>query len=277
MPTHPRTSLLSICLIFVLYLLQGLNIGIITSMPIFLSTHGATWRDQSTYNFVAYPFSFKLLWAPLIDALYSVRFGRRKTWLIPLQLSIAGILTLLSFYVESFIAAGRIIPLTVMFFVIVFLTASQDICVDGLAISLFAATNPQWASTCQHVGQTMGRLLGFSFLLTFESAKFTNEYIRAPLSLPPQTSGLFTFEQFIRFVAIVFFIVTLSIAIFFREKKEEPAVEGEEATTLSLRQTYLSMVELLKKKCIQQLILVSLLGPVGFVAVQYMTRVTLIT
>jgi len=269
---HSQTSLLSICLILILYLLQGLSLGIITSMPIFLSTHGATWKDQTTFNFVYYPFSFKLLWAPLIDAIYSVRFGRRKSWLMPIQLSLAAIFILLSFYVESFINTGRIVLLSMIFFVAIFLVASQDICVDGLAITLFTSTNPQWASTAQQLGQTIGRLLGFSFLLIFESANFTNKYIRTPLSLPHQTSGLFSFEQFIRWTGVACFIVTISIAIFFHEKKE-----SEDITKLSLGETYISMWKLLKKTCIRQLILISLLSPIGLVAIQFMTRVTLIT
>lgn len=276
MTTHSRTPRLSICLILVLYFLQGLNLGISTSMPILLSTQGATWKDQGTFNFVFYPFSLKLLWAPLIDAVYYARFGRRKSWLIPIQLIVSALFMLLSFYVESFIATGRVVLLTIIFFAIVLLTASQDICVDGLAISLFAATNPQWASTSQTIGQTLGRFFGFSFLLTFESANFTNKYIREPLSLPSQTTGLFSFQQFIRFTSVAFFIVTTSIAIFFREKKEEPSIEGEETSTLSLKDTYLSMLKLFKKKCIRQITFVSIVAPVGLVAINYMTRVTLV-
>jgi PAT family acetyl-CoA transporter-like MFS transporter 1 len=276
MTAHLRTSALSICLILVLYLLQGLNLGLTGTMPFFLIAHGATWKDQGTFSFAFYPFSLKLIWAPLIDALYSTRFGRRKSWLVPIQLSAAGILLLLSFYVESFIATSRVILLTAIFFGLVFLTASQDICVDGLAISLFAATNPQWASTSQTVGQTLGRFIGSSFLLTFESANFTNRFIRKPLSLPLQASGLFSLQQFIRVAALAFLVITICLAVFFREKKEVVIVNGEETSRLSLFETYLSIVKLFKKKCILELTLVSLLAPIGLVAVNYMTRVALI-
>jgi PAT family acetyl-CoA transporter-like MFS transporter 1 len=253
-----------------------MNLGITGSVPIILVAHGATWKDQGTFNFAFYPFSLKLIWAPLIDALYSDRFGRRKSWLVPIQLSAAGIFLLLSFFVESFIAASRVILLTAIFFGIVFLTATQDICVDGLAVSLFTATNPQWASTSQTVGQTMGRFFGFSFLLALESANFTNRFIRAPLSLPPQTSGLFSLEQFVRFAALAFLVVTTCLIVFFREKKEVSIVNGEETSRLSLFQTYLSILKLFKKKCIRELTFISLLAPIGLVAVNYMTRVALI-
>ena len=101
MASQSRTAVSSIILIFSLYVLQGVNLGLTASIPVFLIARGATWKDQGTFNFVFYPFSFKLLWAPLIDTLYSERFGRRKSWLIPVQLSMAAVLLLLSFYIES--------------------------------------------------------------------------------------------------------------------------------------------------------------------------------
>ena len=276
MSDNSHTPASSICLITVLYVLQGMNLGLTASMPLFLAARGATWKDQGTFNFTYYPFSLKLIWAPLIDALYSVRFGRRKSWLVPIQLSMAAIFFLLSFYVESFIAARQVILLTVIFVVIVFLTATQDICVDGLAISLFATTNSQWASTSQTVGQTLGRFIGSSFLLTLESANFTNRFIREPLSLSIQASGLFSLEQFIRCVALAFLIVTMCLTIFYREPQKVPSVDGEGTSSLTLTKTYLAIFQLLKKKCIRQLTLVSLLAPIGLVAIHTMTQVALV-
>ena len=276
MASKSRTSVSSIFLVFSLYVLQGVNLGLTASVPLFLLDRGATWKDRGTFNFVYYPFSFKLLWAPLIDTLYSERFGRRKSWLIPIQVGMAGILLLLSFYIDSFLNVAGIAWLTAVFFAIVFLTATQDICVDGLAITLFAATNPQWASTSQTVGQTLGRFTGFSFLLTFESANFTNRFIREPLSLPLTASGLISIEQFVRLIAVAFLIVTVCLTLFLREKPENVDENGEETNRFSLKQTYLSMVMLCKMKCIQQLSLVSLLAPLGMVATNYMTSLSLV-
>jgi PAT family acetyl-CoA transporter-like MFS transporter 1 len=276
MVDNVHTSISSICLIISLYLLQGLNLGLSSSMPFFLIDRGATWKDRGTFNFAIYPFSFKLLWAPLIDVLYSDRFGRRKSWLIPVQVTAAGILLSSSFYIESLIAANRIILLTIIFFTVILLTATQDICVDGLAISLFIATNLQWASTSQTIGQALGSFLGSSFLMTFESANFTNKFIREPLSIPSQASGLFSIEQFTRFVAVAFLAVTICLIVFLREKKEVSTINGEETSDLSLLQTYLSIIKLLKKKCIRQLTLVSLIAPIGFVAINSMTGLALL-
>jgi PAT family acetyl-CoA transporter-like MFS transporter 1 len=277
MVTNSSTSKWSICVTLVLYILQGMNLGLTNSIPLFLIYYGATWKDRGTFNFAAYPFSLKLLWAPLIDVLYITRFGRRKSWLIPIQLITAGMFLLLSFYVQSLIVKKNVILLTIIFFVIILLTATEDICIDGLAITLFAVTNPQWASTSQTVGQTFGRFLGSSFLLTFESANFTNKFIRKPLSLPLQQSGLFSLEQFIRFVAVTFLIVTILLLLFVRENEQiSKNNNGQQLNEFSLKKTYLSIFKLLKKKCIRQLTLISLLSPIGHVAVSYMTQLSLL-
>ncbi|CAF3171164.1 unnamed protein product [Rotaria socialis] len=277
MVAHVRTSLSSIFLALALYFLQGMSLGVASSIPLFLIAHGATWKDIGTLNFASYPFSLKLLWAPIIDVLYVKSFGRRKSWLVPVQFSAAAILFLFSFYVESFVENVRIVLLTIILFAIVFLTATQDVCADGLAISLFTLTNPQWASTSQTVGQTMGNFIGSSFLLTFESANFTNRFIREPLSIAPKETGLFSLEQFIRFVALAFLIVTTCLIFFFREKEDLPTSDDEETESLSLIDTYLSIFKLFKKKCIQQLTLVSLLAPMGLVAISSMTWLALIS
>ena len=47
-----------------------------------------SYADQGTFSFAFWPFSLKLLWAPIVDSIYSKRIGRRKSWLIPVQYAI---------------------------------------------------------------------------------------------------------------------------------------------------------------------------------------------
>ena len=276
MATNSHTPRLSICLVTTLYLFQGINLGFIESIPLLLASHGITWKDRGTFTFAYYPFSMKLIWAPLVDSIYVKQFGRRKSWLVPIQLSMGALLLALSFFIESFIDDTRIIWLTVIFFSIVFLTATQDICVDGLAITLFHASRPQWASTSQIVGQTTGSFVGSSLLLTLESANFTNRFIRKPLSLSPEASGLFSVQQFVCFVAVTCLLITIYLLVFLREKEDISTTNGDEANHLFLTETYLSILKLFKKKCIRQLTLVLLLAPIGVVAFASMTDLELI-
>lgn len=43
---------------------------------------------QAKFSAVDLPYSLKLLWAPMVDAAYSRRIGKRKSWLIPVEISI---------------------------------------------------------------------------------------------------------------------------------------------------------------------------------------------
>ena len=258
---------LVVILLLLLYLLQGVVIGLILAVPLYLDSRGAKWKEQGTFNFVAYPFSLKVAWAPLIDAVYITRVGRRKTWLVPLQLCIGSTLLLLSFYLSALIADLQIQSLTWIFFFVYVLLASQDICVDGWALTLLANANLQWASTCQTVGQTLGRFVGFTLLLTFESAEFTNRYLRQPLSWPERSEGLFTLDQFVRFWAVAFLFMSVCIAFF-------PG-DDHQPTHLTLKQTYLAVLKLLKKKCVRQLALLFLISPVGYAATYAMTNLVL--
>ena len=51
--------------------------------------------------------------------------------------------------------------LTCMFFFLNFLAATQDIAVDGWALTMLKRENVGYASTCNSVGQTAGYFMGY--------------------------------------------------------------------------------------------------------------------
>ena len=67
-----------------------------------------------------------------------------------------------------------------------FLAATQDIAVDGWALTMLSRKNVGYASTCNVVGQTIGFFLGNVGLLTLESKDFANKWIRST----PQDYGI---------------------------------------------------------------------------------------
>lgn len=67
-----------------------------------------------------------------------------------------------------------------MFFCLNFLAASQDVAVDGWALTMMAPENVGYASTCNAVGQTLGFVLGFSGFLALNSASFANKFRDIP-------------------------------------------------------------------------------------------------
>ena len=76
----------SLLLLLFLYTLQGIPIGLAGSLPFLLQERGTSLTQQSMFSIASYPFSFKVLWAPILDAVFLKRFGRRKSWLVPVQI-----------------------------------------------------------------------------------------------------------------------------------------------------------------------------------------------
>lgn len=72
-----RGELGNVLLLLFLYVLQGIPLGLAGSIPLILQSKSVSYKDQAFFSFVFWPFSLKLLWAPLVDALYFSRFGRR--------------------------------------------------------------------------------------------------------------------------------------------------------------------------------------------------------
>ena len=106
MPTKPRKrdwrkDEFGILLLLFLYLLQGIPLGMAASVPLIIQSYGTSWSQQATFSFAFYPFSLKLLWAPIVDAIYSKKFGRRKSWLIPTQYLIGVVMITVSYYIND--------------------------------------------------------------------------------------------------------------------------------------------------------------------------------
>ena len=86
----------NIALLVFLYVLQGIPLGLAGAVPMLLQTRKVAYKDQATFSFVFWPFSIKLLWAPIVDTAYLSSFGRRKTWLVPVQYMIGIFMLVLS-------------------------------------------------------------------------------------------------------------------------------------------------------------------------------------
>ena len=87
-----------------------------------------------------WPYSLKLLWAPIVDAVFLTQFGRRKSWLVPVQLAIGFFMLLLSYFINDLMGDEgnpvNITLLTIAFFILNTMAATQDIVVDGWALTI---------------------------------------------------------------------------------------------------------------------------------------------
>ena len=131
----------NIFLLVVLYLLQGVPLGLCFGSIPFLLKSKLSFSDLALFSLSSYPYSLKLLWSPFVDSYYIKSIGRRKSWIIPTQLVIGLGLIFLGFRIDDYLSDANITQLTFAFTFLIFLCATQDIAVDGWALTLLNDDN----------------------------------------------------------------------------------------------------------------------------------------
>lgn len=79
---------------------MGLAFG---SVP-FLLKAKLSYGQVGVFSLASYPYSMKLLWSPIVDAIYNRRIGRRKSWIVPIQACSGLLLLWLGSHVEGLLA-----------------------------------------------------------------------------------------------------------------------------------------------------------------------------
>ncbi|XP_029471736.1 acetyl-coenzyme A transporter 1 [Rhinatrema bivittatum] len=271
--TGYKGELGNILLLLFLYVLQGIPLGLAGSIPLILQTRNVSYTDQAFFSFVFWPFSLKLLWAPLVDAVYIKKFGRRKSWLVPTQYTLGFFMMYLSTKVDSLLGNDHrgpdIIALTIVFFMFEFLAATQDIAVDGWALTMLSRENVGYASTCNSVGQTAGYFMGNVLFLALESADFCNKYLR----FTPQSRGFVTLADFMFFWGAVFLVTTTIVALL-KKENQKGLLPREE--TQNIKETYRLLFSILKMPAVLSFCFLILTAKVGFSAADAVTGLKMV-
>src|SRR5262249_12750674 len=106
------------------YLLSGATLGT------WMKVRGVGLATVGLFAWVALPYSFKFLWAPLLDRVRLPFLGRRRGWLLALYIAVAAAIA----------ALGSVEPsrdatlLAVLALVLATLSASLDIVVDAFRV-----------------------------------------------------------------------------------------------------------------------------------------------
>lgn len=226
LPSKKSRDSQNIALLLFLYMLQGVPLGITSAIPMLLQNRGVSFKQQAEFSLAGWPFCMKLLWAPIVDSIYSRRFGRRKSWLIPIQYLIGIVMIIMSKHIIDWYGGEideannsssdiNIAALTIAFFILNFLAATQDIAVDGWALTMLNKNSVGYSSTCNTIGQMFGYFLGFVVFIALESTNFCNMFLRST----PEEKGIITLPDYLLFWGVAFILSTTLVAIF---KHENP-------------------------------------------------------
>ena len=140
-----------------LYFAQGLPYGFIRqALPTLLRQQGVSLPAIGLSHLLILPWALKFLWAPFVD-----RHGTRKRWILPLQYSCVVVMLIIAALDPS-----RAMPFILGGFLVAnFLTATQDIATDGLAVSTLTASERGWGNGLQVAAYRIGMVIGGGVLL----------------------------------------------------------------------------------------------------------------
>jgi MFS family permease len=145
-----------------LYFVQGLPFGFqANALPNYLRSSGVSLTHIGLAGALALPWAFKALWAPLVDRHGSESFGRRKSWIVPMQ----GLMALACGVAALVPPNAALTTLLLLIFVLNLFAATQDIAVDALAVELLGEAELGVGNAAQVVGYKLGMLTGGGLLV----------------------------------------------------------------------------------------------------------------
>jgi len=252
-----------------LYFIQGVPVGLAFGSIPFILKERLSYSQIGIFSLATYPYSLKLLWSPIVDAIYSRSFGRRRSWIVPVQLFSAFVLFALSFRISHLMetASSSLVTLTIMFTTLVMGSATQDIAVDGWSLTLLSEPALPYASTAQTIGINTGYFTSFTVFLSLSSPEFANKYFR---SQPDISRGLITLPEYLFLCSVVFLIATALAA--FGRRRDPPQSSLDE----SVSDIYGQMVKILRLPAVQSLLVVHMLAKIAFQCADQVTNLKLV-
>lgn len=255
----------------ILYLIQGIPVGLAFGSIPFLLKERLSYTQVGFFTFASYPYSLKLLWSPVVDGFFIKGFGRRRSWIVPIQCFSSAVLLILSFQANAVIADAEqnLGYLTFVFGILVFGCATQDIAVDGWALTLLSHGALPYASTAQTIGINTGYFTSFTVFLALSSPEFANKFFRST----PGTDGLVTLNGYLFWCSLVYSVVTLYVYL---GKHERDDAQRSNLGSQSTLRIYEQMLHVIRLPAMKSLILVHLVAKIAFQTQDAVTNLKLI-
>ncbi|PVV02566.1 hypothetical protein BB560_002977 [Smittium megazygosporum] len=256
----------NITLLIILYWLQGVPLGLTSGSIPFLLKEKMSFSEISVFSLASYPYSLKLFWSPIVDACYNRRLGRRKSWIVPVQFIVALIFWILGSRVNDLVEnpGPNIKTISIYFFLLVLLCATQDIAVDGWALTLLSKENLAYASTCQTIGLNSGYFMSFTVFLALNTPSFSNKYLRSV----PHDYGVWQLGGYMQSWAVIYTLVTIILVFLVKERQTHE--------TMSISSTYKTIYKICKLPDMIQFIIVLFFTKFGFVPNDSATQLKLL-
>jgi PAT family beta-lactamase induction signal transducer AmpG len=152
------------------------------AMQAWLSVEGIDIATIGFLSLVGLPYTFKFLWAPLMDRFELPWLGRRRGWLVLTQLALAAALA----WMAATPPTGAIRSFALLACLVAFISASQDVVVDAYRTDLLAASERGLGSSLSVLGYRLSMILSGGVALIW---------------VDPNQGGGWTWPEVYRFMA----------------------------------------------------------------------------
>lgn len=169
MPDHPRLAAsYRLFVVAVLGFASGLPLALTgQALQAWLSVEGLDIATIGFLSLVGLPYTFKFLWAPLMDRFELwPALGRRRGWLVLTQLALAGALWLLSVTPPQ----GALQLFALLALLIAFVSASQDVVIDAYGTDLLPQAERGLGSSLKVLGYRLAMILSGGVALIWTDA-----------------------------------------------------------------------------------------------------------
>ncbi|MFO1326258.1 MAG: MFS transporter [Rubrivivax sp.] len=136
------------------------------AMQAWLTVEGVDLATIGFLGLVGLPYTFKFLWAPLMDRFELPGLGRRRGWLVLTQLLLAGLLTALSFTSPT----SSLRAFAVLALAVAFVSASQDVVIDAFRTEWLPAAERGLGASLNVAGYRMAMIVSGGLALIWTDA-----------------------------------------------------------------------------------------------------------
>ncbi len=150
-------------IILILGFASGLPLALTgQSLQAWLTVENVDISTIGFFSLVGLPYTFKFLWAPLMDRFELPLLGRRRGWLVLSQLLVAGALVLMS----RFSPSGQTQTVALLAVLVAFLSASQDVVIDAYRTDILSPSERGLGASLSVFGYRLAMIIsgGIAFV-----------------------------------------------------------------------------------------------------------------
>jgi PAT family beta-lactamase induction signal transducer AmpG len=170
-------------IIALVYVIEGVPMGVHDLWPIFLRRHGASLTEIGLLAALGSAWTLKVLWSPLVD-----RFGEPRQW-------IAGSMAVMAaaiFWISQSDARSVSTALWIAFWIYCLASATQDVAIDAYSINITAHGDEGPVNSMKATGYRVGMLLASALLFLPRWIGWSGTFAIAALISACMAAAVFT-------------------------------------------------------------------------------------